>query len=96
MSMFFRSVSRAALVLVSATCLTLACDDDEDGDEEHSEEEPAICKEISSVCHDEDMGAGMAQDCHVQAHEGDADLCEMIHDECIAFCTGGGSSGSSG
>jgi hypothetical protein len=31
----------------------------------------------------------MAHDCHEQAHEGDATVCEMIHDDCIAFCTGG-------
>jgi len=90
---------RAALVLACSAVVTIACDDDDDGEDEHGHEEPAVCKEISSVCHDADEGEGMAFECHQQAHEGDAEVCEMIHDECIAFCTGAGtgeSGGSSG
>jgi hypothetical protein len=96
--MFLRSIRRATLVLLASTAITVACDDDEEG--EHGEDEPPICKEISEACHDlgSDMGPAMARDCHVTAHDGDAAECEMIHDECIAFCTGesGGSSSSSG
>ena len=96
----------ALLVLVCSTALTVACDDDDDDDaaEEHGGtadehgDEPAVCSEISDACHDLDSGEGMAHDCHITAHEGEAMACEEVHDECIAFCGGAdsGSSGSSG
>jgi hypothetical protein len=93
--MFLRSIRRVTLVLLASTAITVACDDDEEG--EHGEDEPPICKEISEACHDagQEMG-GMAQDCHVMAHDGDADTCMMIHDECIELCTGAGTGDSGG
>jgi hypothetical protein len=79
-----RSVPVLLLVLAGAAAVTVAC-----GDDKGSDSEPQVCKDISSVCHDEDGGSGMATECHEQAEAGDATQCQMIHDECIAFCTGG-------
>ena len=93
-AMLLRSIRRVTLVLLASTAITVACDDDEEG--EHGTDEPPICKEISEACHDLDTGPGMAQDCHLTAHEGDAAECEMVHDECIAFCTGAGTGESGG
>jgi hypothetical protein len=96
--MRLRSVTRAVLVLMASAALTVACDDDDDeGGDEHGDD-PAVCTEISDACHDLDMGSGMAHECHDTAHGGTAEECEAVHDDCIAFCTGGdtGESGSSG
>jgi hypothetical protein len=95
-----RSISRAALVLVCASFVTVSCEEDDDGGGDHGGDEPAVCTEISDVCHDLDDGSGMAHECHELAHAGVATDCEAMHDECIAFCesaaTGEGSGGSSG
>jgi hypothetical protein len=89
MPLRLRSIPTLLLALSVSAAITVGCGDDKGNGEEHSGTEPAICQEISSVCHDADGGSGMAHDCHEQAHAGDAAVCEMIHDECIAFCTGG-------
>ncbi|HET6582213.1 MAG TPA: hypothetical protein VFG69_02175 [Nannocystaceae bacterium] len=101
--MSLRFIRDAALVLVSSAALTVACGDDGDGEEEHGHDEPPVCSEISDVCHDADMGSGMAHECHETAHAGVAADCEAVHDACIAFCTasatgssGGGEESSSG
>jgi hypothetical protein len=92
--MFLRSIRRATLVLLASTAITVACDDDDD---EHDGDAPPVCQEIVDACHDLDTEPGMARDCHLTAHEGHAEDCEPIHDECIAYCTGAGTgdSGSS-
>jgi len=84
-----RAIPSLFLVLSASAAVTVACGDDKGAGEEHSDTEPQVCKDISSVCHDADSGSGMAHECHEQAHAGDAAVCEMISDECIAFCTGG-------
>jgi len=85
-----------ALALACASFVTVSCEDDDGAEEDHGGEAPAVCQEITDVCHDADMGSGMAYDCHEQAHENDAAQCEMIHDACIAFCTGGSTGDDSG
>lgn len=93
MTLRLRSLCTLSLVLVGSAAITVACGKDEGGDE-HSATEPQVCKDISSVCHDLDTGSGMAHDCHEQAHAGDPAVCEMISADCIAFCTGGNTSGT--
>lgn len=89
MSLRLRSLPTLLLALSASAALTVACGDDKGTGDEHSDTEPQVCKDISNVCHDADGGSGMANECHEQAHAGDAAVCEMIHDECIALCNGG-------
>ncbi len=94
MALRLRSIPLLVLVLCGSAGVTVACGDDADADDGHSQDEPQVCKDISSVCHDLDTGSGTAHDCHEQAHDGDAAVCEMIRDECLAFCAGGTETGS--
>jgi hypothetical protein len=96
MSLRQDSFATLLLALAASAAVTVACGDDKGSGDEHSSTEPPVCMEVSSACHDLDTGSGMAHDCHEQAHAGDAAVCEMIHDECIAFCTGAGTGSESG
>ncbi|MBC8069235.1 MAG: hypothetical protein IAG13_12945 [Deltaproteobacteria bacterium] len=93
MSIRLQILLRSSCAFAFSTALAVACGDDSgEGDEEHGQAEPQVCKDISSVCHDLDDGSGMAHECHETAHAGEAAACEAIHDECIAFCAGGSGS----
>lgn len=45
------------------------------------------CQLIIDACHPKDDGSeGQINDCHALAHEGDAQACTPMQDECVALC----------
>jgi len=86
------------LLLCSSACLVVACAEDEQEEDTHSEPAPD-CQAILDVC-THDVTGELAGECHELAHENDAAVCEERKDECVDFCSSamgeGGGSGEGG
>jgi len=84
------------LVLLGlGACMVVACAEDEQEEDTHSEPAPD-CQAISEACH---VSGDFAEECHEMAHANDAAECAERKDECLDYCVSamgeGGGSGAS-
>lgn len=76
------------LLAASLTMSALFAGCSSDDHHGHSEDRPAVCKEIGERCHPFDNGAGVAHSCHASAHEAwTAAQCDAEKAKCFAACT---------
>ena len=53
----------------------------------HSHDDlPAECEAIRDACHPKDVGVGRVSECHTISHDGVAQACADVEEECIQVC----------